>query len=73
VLGTRARQVMAVLTVAVGRPTVHGLRAMRDAAADVVKNRAGRQALSATSHQLRPPISYDHFPARNVRAMRVPK
>src|SRR5258708_37127275 len=38
VLGPRAREVMAELTVAVGRPMVHDLRAMCDAVAYVVKN-----------------------------------
>jgi transposase len=38
VLGPRARQVMAELTVAVGRPMTHELRAMCDAVAYVVKN-----------------------------------
>src|SRR5258708_38847488 len=38
VLGPRAREVMAGLPVAVGRPMVHALRAMCDAVAYVVKN-----------------------------------
>lgn len=38
VLGPRAREVMAELTIAVGRPMTHGLRAMCDAVAYVVKN-----------------------------------
>ena len=38
VLEPRARQVMAGLTVAVGRPMTHDLRAMCDAVAYVVKN-----------------------------------
>src|SRR6266702_279538 len=38
VLEPRAREVMAELTIAVGRPMVHGLRAMCDAVSYVVKN-----------------------------------
>ncbi|MGH7072072.1 MAG: IS5 family transposase [Acetobacteraceae bacterium] len=47
VLEPRARQVMAELTVAAGRPMVHDLRAMRDAAGYAVKNGAEWRALPA--------------------------
>lgn len=45
VLEPRARQVMAELTIAVGRPMVHDLRAMCDAVAYVVKNGVEWRAL----------------------------
>ena len=45
VLEPRAREVMAELTVAVGRPMVHDLRAMCDAVAYVVKNGVEWRAL----------------------------
>jgi transposase len=45
VLEPRAREVMAELTVAVGRPMVHCLRAMCDAVAYVVKNGVEWRAL----------------------------
>jgi transposase len=47
VLEPRAREVMAGLTVAVGRPMVHDLRAMCDAVAYVVKNGIEWRALPA--------------------------
>ena len=47
VLEPRAREVMAQLTVAVGRPMVHDLRAMCDAVAYVVKNGIEWRALPA--------------------------
>ena len=45
VLGPQARQVMGELTIAVGRPMVHDLRAMCDAVAYVVKNGIESRAL----------------------------
>jgi transposase len=45
VLEPRAREVMAVLTVAVGRPMVHDLRAMCDAVGYVVKSGVEWRAL----------------------------
>lgn len=47
VLEPRAHEVMRELTVAVGRPMVHGLRAMRDAVCYVVKNGIEWRALPA--------------------------
>ena len=45
VLEPRAREVMRELTIAVGRPMVHDLRAMCDAVAYVVKNGVEWRAL----------------------------
>ena len=45
VLEPRAREVMAELTIAVGRPMVHDLRAMCDAVSYVVKNGVEWRAL----------------------------
>jgi transposase len=54
VLEPRARQVMRDLTVAVGRPMVHDLRAMCDAVAYVVKNGIEWRAL---------PVDFPHWEA----------
>jgi transposase len=47
VLEPRAREVMRELTVAVGRPMIHDLRAMCDAVSYVVKNGVEWRALPA--------------------------
>lgn len=49
VLEPRAREVMSGLTIAVGRPMVHDLRAMCDAVSYVVKNGVEWRALPADS------------------------
>jgi transposase len=52
VLEPQAREVMAELTVAVGRPMVHDLRVMCDAVAYVVRNGIEWRALAGRSPAL---------------------